>query len=160
MKGSIPWVDVYVWRISFDVKLKIQSVTRSFLKTKQMSIDIYIPIMKYHLNVICLVVHVISTSSMSINKWYIFSTNHTTCQIMNHACQSKHALLWCKIWHVKCRKLAQKYMVPWILDSSHTTCQILNRACQLKRILFWVQVLAHQMQKNSHRTHGAMNPRY
>ena len=122
-----------------------------FSKTKQMSIDIYIPIMKYHLNVTCLVVHVISISSVSINTWYFFSTSHTTCRILNHACQSKHVLFWCKIWHVKCIKLAQKYAGPWNLDISHTTCQILNRACQLKHILFGSKFWHVKYKKNSHK---------
>ena len=33
---------VYVWHISFDVQLQIQSVTWRFRKQKWMSIDIYI----------------------------------------------------------------------------------------------------------------------
>ena len=75
---------VYVWQLSFNFKYKVY-VT---FWTTQMNVNQHLhSILKCHLNVTCLVVHVVSISNVSIDMRFFSFTSHTTCQILNCAYQ-------------------------------------------------------------------------
>ena len=66
---SIGPISVYVWQVSFDAQLQIQSVTWRFQKQKWIFNWHLHFLLKYHLNVTSLVVRVISISNVSIDVW-------------------------------------------------------------------------------------------
>ena len=94
--------NLYVSRISFDVQLQIQGVTWRFGKKKKkrkLWIDIYILFQSVTSILSCLVVCIISNFNVSIDAWFVFFTSHSSCQILNCACQllcnfSFSILLW------------------------------------------------------------------
>ena len=112
MHPTILGSNVYVWQISFDVPLQIQSVMQRFQKQK-MYVNWHLHfLLKCHLNVTCLIVWAISIFKVSIDVWFFFLTSHTTCQNLNCACRLMCILFLCKflLSNVKnLQKLCQKY---------------------------------------------------
>ena len=77
---------VYVWQISFDVQLQIQSVTWRSQKQKRISLHIYIFLQKMpprsHMPS-----HTCQFNFQSVNRPLVFLfTSHTTCQNLYRAC--------------------------------------------------------------------------
>ena len=77
-------------------------------------------LLKCHLNVTCLVAHVIPISKVSIDVWFICFTSHTTCQILNYACQLTWILFLCKFLCVKCQKLAKTLLKIYTASEWHS----------------------------------------
>ena len=67
---------VYVWQMSLDIQLQIQSVTWHFQKQK-MNINWHLHfLLKCHLNVTCLGIHVISISKCQLACGFFFHKSH------------------------------------------------------------------------------------
>ena len=100
------------FQLTFNFKSK---VSRDVFKNK-MNVNWHLHfLLKYHLNVTCLIVCVISNSKVSIDVWlFFFFTSHTTCQILNRACQATCILFFCKFLRAKCQKLAKPLSIVHI----------------------------------------------
>ena len=105
--------NVYVWQISIDVQLQIQSVTWHFQKQKWMYVNWHLHfLLQCHLNVTCFVVRVISISKVLINVWF-FSSQVTLRVEIQIVRVNWRAIYFCATFCVSnaknLQKLCQKY---------------------------------------------------
>ena len=97
---------VYVWQISCDIQLQIQSVMWYFRK-QEMNVNWHLHfLLKCHLNVTWLVVCPISNSDVSIDVWF-FSSQVTFQIVCVNWCAFSFLFFLCTCLWVNCQKLAR-----------------------------------------------------